>query len=574
MKLIEALEVLKAAPKDGSAPWKCFLASSFTPLHLQTFLAAELQKRVPLRPVRIETGLFGDLPACLEQASVEGLAGLCVALEWPDLDARLGLRRVGGEGLSAVDDVLTGARAALGRIEARLAALAAATRVVIALPTLPFSPLLPTPGWQAGRLELALRALLHAFAKRVEGSGVGIVSEDRLAGRSPFAERTDARGEFLSGFPYSRGHAGHVAAVMAEVLLPTPPRKGLITDLDGTLWQGILGEDGASGIAWDLDRHAHGHGLYQQLLRVLSDSGTLLGAASKNDPARVAEALQREDLVLPADRLSPVEAHWGPKSVSVTRILADWNVGGDSVVFVDDSAMERAEVAAAHPDVLCLSFPEDDAALPAFLARLRDLFGRPQILEEDRLRRESLRGSHALRAAVTETGEAPEAFLEQAQARVEVSFATDASDARALELVNKTNQFNLNGRRRSATEWRESLVRPGAFLLVAAYDDKYGRLGRIAVLAGRHEGATLALDTFVLSCRAFSRRVEQRCLERLFNRFPVREIAFDFVATPRNGPLQEFLARLLGRPPESGARLTREAFAARCPRLYHRVEEA
>jgi FkbH-like protein len=574
MKLIEALEVLRGAPKDGGPPWKCFLASSFTPLHLQTFVAAELQKRLPLQPVVVETGLFGDLAASLEQAPSSGLEGMCVAIEWPDLDPRLGLRRAGGDGLSAADDVVTDARAILGRLETRLTALATSGPVAVSLPTLPLSPLVPTPGWLAGALELALRSALAGFAERLAAAGVRIVSGDRLAELSPATDRLDAQGELLAGFPYSRGHAWHVAALLVQALLPPAPRKGLITDLDGTLWAGILGEDGVAGISWDLEHHSQSHGLYQQLLRGLSDSGTLLAAASKNDPELVSEALQRDDLVLPAERLAPVEASWGPKSAAVARILEAWNVGSDSVVFVDDSPMERAEVQAAWPEMLCLSFPErEDASLPTFLTHVRDLFAKPRVLEEDRLRRESLRANQALRAVVAEGGEAPEAFLERAEARIEVAFAPDPADPRVLELVSKTNQFNLNGRRPSEAAWRESLERPGAFVAVVSYEDKYGRLGRIAVLAGREDGARLDLETFVLSCRAFSRRIEHRCIERLFARFDAREVVLDFTPTPRNGPLRDFFGRLLGRPVEPGARLSREDFAARCPRLFDHVEE-
>ncbi len=575
VKLIEALEVLRAAPQDGAAPWKCFLASSFTPLHLQTFLAAELQKRHARQPVQIETGSFGDLAASLESVSAEGLEGLCVAMEWPDLDARLGLRRAGGDGLSATEDVIAESGRALDRLGARIETLAARLPVAVCLPTLPLSPLLPSPGWQAGRLELALRTALATFAERVAAAGARVVSSERLAELSPAAERLDSRSDLVSGFPYSRPHAWHVGALLVQTLLPPSPRKGLITDLDGTLWHGILGEDGVAGVAWDLDHNAQAHGLYQQLLRGLSDSGALLAAASKNDPELVAEALAREDLVLPADRLSPVEASWGPKSAAVGRILAEWNVGSESVVFVDDSPMERAEVQAAYPDMTCLSFPErEDASLPSFLAHLRDLFAKPRVLEEDRLRRESLRANQALRAVRTESGEAPEAFLEQAQARVQLHFATDSSDPRALELVLKTNQFNLNGARPSEAAWHEALEGPGAFRLVVSYDDKYGRLGKIAVLAGRLEDRTLVLETFVLSCRAFSRRIEHRCLAALFERFDADALVLDFTPTPRNGPLRDFFAAFLGRPPEPRSRLARAEFFERCPRLFHQVEEA
>jgi predicted enzyme involved in methoxymalonyl-ACP biosynthesis len=105
------------------------------------------------------------------------------------------------------------------------------------------------------------------------------------------------------------------------------------------------------------------------------------------------------------------------------------------------------------------------------------------------------------------------------------------------------------------------------------YSDKYGPLGKIAVLAGRQDGKTLFLDTWVMSCRAFGRRIEYRCLEELFERFGAKQIEFDFLATDRNGPLQEFLGPLLGNGPTPESRLSHEVFRERRLETFHRVAE-
>ncbi len=573
MKLIEALEILRAAAKADAPACKFFLASGFTPLHLTTFLAAELQQRLPTQVVRIETGTFGDLAGSLENLETGGLTGVAVAMEWPDLDPRLGARRLGGRG-GDPEELLEASRSALARLEKRLAVIAGTLPVAISLPSLPLLPLSPVPGWQASALELGLSTSLSRFAEGLADAGARVVSAQRLAQLSPMAGRADLQSDLLAAFPYTRSHASELASLLAQILVPPLPLKGLITDLDGTLWSGILGEDGVAGVAWDLDHHAQRHGLYQQLLRNLADNGVLIAAATKNDAGLVAEALAQNDLLLSADRLYPVEANWGAKSASVGRILQAWNVGSDSVAFIDDSAMERAEVAAAHPGLLCLPFPErDDASLFDFLDRLRDLFGKPRVLDEDRLRRESLRSARVVREAAGDSAEAADRFLEQAEAQLELSFAADPSDARALELVNKTNQFNLNGRRFGEAAWREALARPGAFLLSAAYADKYGPLGKIAVMAGLRGATGVKVEVFVLSCRAFSRRIEHRLVERLLARFEAPEIAFDFASTRCNGPVRDFLAGLLGRAPESPASLRREDFLAKRPQLYHDVKE-
>ncbi len=149
---------------------------------------------------------------------------------------------------------------------------------------------------------------------------------------------------------------------------------------------------------------------------------------------------------------------------------------------------------------------------------------------------------------------------------------TTDPDPRALELINKTNQFNLNGRRFTESEWQAHLRRPGAFLYVVAYKDKFGPLGKIAVIAGRRDGGLLLVDTWVMSCRAFSRRIEHQCVRLLFDQFPVEEIAFDYRPTGRNGPCYEFFAALLGNAPADGPRLPKDRFASQCPPLFHQVK--
>src|SRR5260370_21275950 len=112
--------------------------------------------------------------------------------------------------------------------------------------------------------------------------------------------------------------------------------KGLITDLDDTLWSGIAGEIGAEAVSWNLAGHSQIHGIYQQELRHLSEMGVLLGIATKNDTSVVEAALQRGDLYVPGDSFYPVRVRWGPKSGSVAEILQAWNIAPATRAFVHD----------------------------------------------------------------------------------------------------------------------------------------------------------------------------------------------------------------------------------------------
>jgi FkbH-like protein len=284
-------------------------------------------------------------------------------------------------------------------------------------------------------------------------------------------------------------------------------------------------------------------------------------------------AFQRPDILLKPSQIFPVEADWNAKSDAVGHILRAWNVGADSVVFVDDSRMELAEVSEKHPGIECLHFPTNDpAGIFGLLLELRNRFGREEVREEDHLRLQSLRA--AAQHERESEGQASEDFLARIQAKLTFEISA-ADDARAFELVNKTNQFNLNGVRYTEAEWKSRIRRPGSFLTTVAYEDRFGPLGRIAVVGGCIDGDQCVVDIWVMSCRAFSRNIEFQVLRRLFERSAVSVVQFRFRPTERNGPIQNFFGYFF--PPKSTAEdelnLPAARFQELCPPLFHQVIE-
>jgi FkbH-like protein len=552
-------------------PYPVLLACGFSPLHLQTFLRAHLQLVLTGQKVEVSTGLYGSLADTLEQISGTSAAvfpsAAALFIEWADLDPRLGYRSLGGWGNGNIAGILASAEATLARLAQAIERKPPSLRMVVSLPTLALPPGFHTTGWQASFGEIALENALSEFAKKLASlPAVLVVNRQRLAAVSAARERYDFRADLNAGFPYSIQHTDLLAEAVAGLLTMRTPKKGLISDLDDTMWRGIVGEDGADGVAWDLAGHAQVHGLYQQMLQSLADQGVLLGIASKNNAETAEKALQRNDLVVKREKFFPAEIHWEAKSGSVGRILKTWNVAADSVVFVDDSPMELEEVRAAHPGVECILFPRKDyAAALALLEKLRDLFGKPVLSEEDVFRLESIRNSQQFLEGVS-SGDLAEQFLSSAEATVTFEWGeVAADDHRVLELVNKTNQFNLNGKRFTEAGWHQLISAPGAFAAAVSYQDKFGPLGKIAVVAGNQSGSTLDIQVWVMSCRAFSRRIEHQVLAQLFERPEVEKIQFAYIETPKNAPARDFL-KGFERP------LTKAAFTSQCPALYHRIE--
>ena len=246
-------------------------------------------------------------------------------------------------------------------------------------------------------------------------------------------------------------------------------------------------------------------------------------------------------------------------------------------MFVDDSPLELDEVKTAWPDVTCLRFPrENDTQILALLESLRDLFGKRGLSAEDALRAESIRRNAQYREEQMQGTTDPNAFLASLDAEIAFQGNKSAADARVLELLNKTNQFNLNGQRYGDGDWRAYLDDPTTWVLSVEYRDKFGPLGTIAVLTGHQAeiaGGPARVDSWVMSCRAFSRRIEHACLRALFDWLEVPAMAFALLETPKNGPLRSFFADLLGGEPSGLVELTREVFEAACPPLSHRIKE-
>jgi FkbH-like protein len=574
MKLLEALQIVRAPRFKTGRKLAVSVVSGFNPLHLITFLDAELRLRHVDRSPTISSGLYGDFWGNLERARA-GDDAVIVFLEWADFDPRLGIRSFGSWAPSALPSLRESAQSRAALLEMLLSAIAKESQVAICFPTLPLPPVAFTPGWRASELELELRTLISSVASRcAQIENVRVLSPQRVDQLSPFADRIDVRSEMMTGFPYHLTHASILAEQLIRLLGDEAPKKALITDLDGTLWREILGEVGPECVSWDLDHRSLMHGVYQQFLQSLAQAGVLIAVASKNNPALVSKVFRRKDMILDPESVFPMEVHWGAKSESVARILKDWNIGADAVVFVDDSPAELGEVRSIYPQVECVQFPTDQPqAMYQLLYHLRDLFGKSVVTDDDRVRSQSIRRAQELRANREMPTGSSESLLRQAEAELTFNFAKEPLPPRAFELINKTNQFNLNGRRYTAAEWQKHLLRPEVFLLLVSYRDKYGPLGVIAVLAGRQQGSSLWIDNWVMSCRAFGRRIEYKCLEVLLDRFEASEVTFDFLPTERNGPVQTFLEGICGPSPVPGCTLRRGEFMARCPETFHAVTE-
>jgi FkbH-like protein len=306
--------------------------------------------------------------------------------------------------------------------------------------------------------------------------------------------------------------AEHAAAVLAARLGLS--RRVLVLDLDNTLWGGVIGDDGLEGIALGGDRGGEAFVEFQAALKALTKRGILLAVASKND-AEVALRPFREhpEMVLREEDIACFVANWAPKSENIRTIAATLNLGLDAFTFLDDNPYERAEVRRALPEVDVPVLPEDPAGFCARLADYPDL--EPAgFTEADRARAAQYRARAAAEALRGEAGSLEEyqASLNM-QARIAPIAGVDM--ARVVQLINKTNQFNLTTIRRDRAGLEAFLARPGATGFSVRLADAFADHGLIAVALAEARDGALEIDTLLMSCRVLGRGVEALILAEL-----------------------------------------------------------
>lgn len=576
--LLHAMEIIKNnRDLNGEPTLHGGLFCGFTPLHLKTFFYAALCEQLPNKRVVLNEGVYGDLLGSLLKQKDEGgsLDFITVAMEWEDFDARLGLRSIAGWSVNSYEDMLSSVRMKAALFRSCFEQLSKRQRVVVSLPVSPFLPLhFSSPG-EVSLWEGELKNVLSLFgASLLSFKNLHIIDAEVLTLHSSYISRYSAESHLAYGFPYSIAFSSALGKQLAAAVASPQPLKGIVVDLDETLWKGILGENGIYGVSWDLDGNSHMHGVFQAFLQSLADSGILVAVASKNDPALVESLFTKRNPLLKRDSIFPLIANWGRKSVSIGRIIKSWNIGDDAVAFVDDSPLELAETQSEFPGLRTFRFPtgKPDEIL-TLIRDLRSLFAKDTITKEDKIRLESLKQLEKISVLSSVSEEGYEDVLRESRPKIALKTLSAEGDERAFELLNKTNQFNMNGLRVSDGEWKALCSHENGLVIVAAYEDKFGPLGKITVMAGIHDGERMDLSSWVMSCRAFGRRIEYFLLDYVFQKYGVKNVSLQYVKTERNGPFLDFLTGSGAIETDEGMVISREAFYERLPNLYHEAGE-
>jgi FkbH-like protein len=396
----------------------------------------------------------------------------------------------------------------------------------------------------------AVRQINEALARACrEAADAALYDQDLVAARCGRARFRDERMFRSTRLAVAADCFGAYARGLVRAIRPLclPAKKVVVTDLDNTLWGGIVGEDGPDRIATGTDFPGNCYREYQRLLEQVARRGVLLAIASKNNEPDVREAFERRrrDLALTLESFAAVQIGWQSKVLMLKTIASELSLGIDSFVFVDDSPMECAEIRTALPEVQVIQLPPDEPwRIAPLVASSLGALDQLSITEEDRLRAGEYRAQRQ-RAQLEAAAGSREAFLGSLGIVCTMLDALEAPLERTAQLIGKTNQFNLTTRRHSAGEIERLAAEPRAQAWALRVRDRFGDAGVVGVALCRSEGRLCVIDSFLLSCRVIGRGVESALLHQIARRAiadGATHLIGEYIPTKKNPPCADFYA--------------------------------
>lgn len=352
--------------------------------------------------------------------------------------------------------------------------------------------------------------------------------------------------------------------------------KCLVLDLDNTLWGGVIGDDGVTGIVVGQgSARGEAHLALQRSAKALRKRGVFLAVASKNDDANArAPFRDHSEMILRESDFAVFQANWTDKAANLKAIAKTLNIGVDALVFVDDNPAERELIRQSLPAVRVLELPEDPAWY-AWLLEASGWFETVAVTEEDKARAD-MQAADSARQKILEQTDGIESYLASLDMVATIEPVSAANRQRVTQLINKTNQFNLTTKRYTEQDVATFEFDPGVLAVCLRLADRFGDLGIVAVMICRAESAAQwSIDSFLMSCRVLGRQVEDALFATVAGLLRDRAattIVGTYIPTAKNNMVSDLLDRLGFTAPTGDAPYTLDLESHRPHPTFVRVD--
>lgn len=359
----------------------------------------------------------------------------------------------------------------------------------------------------------------------------------------------DLKMDMFARQPISNRSLISFANMLADTFRPLllSPAKVLALDLDNVLWGGVLGEDGVAELKIGHDFPGNIYRRIQQYAIALKNRGILLVLLSKNNLSDVELAFaELSEIPLKLDDFAAIRVNWNEKYKNIIEIAEELNLGLDSFVFVDDQEFEREQMQFNLADVHVLAVSEDPVqTLRALMdAKLFDLY---RVNKEDSSRNDDYI-AQSLRQKFKSENKSSQKFLASLQMQANIKLLTDKTIPRFVQMLVKTNQFNVTTRRHLEADVRRMLAEAENIMLLLSINDRFGDQGIIglAIMLGDEDSKVIKIDSFLLSCRAIGRGAEEVLWSSLLSHIPqdkYTSLESEYLRTTKNHQVADLFTK-------------------------------
>ncbi|WP_017752667.1 HAD-IIIC family phosphatase [Clostridium tyrobutyricum] len=320
-------------------------------------------------------------------------------------------------------------------------------------------------------------------------------------------------------------------------------KKCLVLDLDNTLWGGIAGEDGITGIR--LAPVGEGKSFYefQKYIKMLFQRGVILAINSKNNYEDALDIINNHPyMVLREENFADMEINWNDKASNIKTISKKLNIGMDSIVFIDDDELNCEIVKNSLPEVEVVNLPRDPSKYVNIFMDIASKFNVLYLTEEDKHKGSMYAQNRKREEFKSEFSDIDE-YLEDLNITVNIKEDDILSISRIAQLTQKTNQFNLTTYRYSKTDIKRFLNDACFSVLSISVKDKFGDNGLCGTVIIEKEQEIWNIDTFLLSCRVMGRKIEyaiMNYIEVSALKSGIKNIRGKYISTKKNIPVKHF----------------------------------
>jgi len=352
------------------------------------------------------------------------------------------------------------------------------------------------------------------------------------------------KNQLISKSPYNFDYIPLLTDKLSKIISSSLglQKKCLVLDLDNTLWGGVIGDDGMSGIELG-NNSAIGEAylMLQKYILQLKNQGVILAVCSKNNHDVAIDVFRNHpEMIIKETDIAHFMINWNDKASNIVNIANTLEIGLNSIVFLDDNPVEREIVREHLPDVFVIEVDNDPLSLFVNLSQ-SSCFEQVNFTNDDLNRNQDYQNKRK-RNELLEVSVDYVSFLKNLKMNIIISNFQEIDATRISQLVLRSNQFNLTTKRYSLNQILSLMEDKNFITLQARLSDKFGDNGLISLIIIEKKDNSFFIDTWIMSCRVLKRDVEHcmmNAIVKLAKSFSVSQVYGEYIATKKNNLVKD-----------------------------------